>query len=171
VDSDGTGLKLLVTHRHDGPWSPDGRLVAYLRSSDSLVVVSADGGKPKLLANHVEGFDWSPAGARIAYSVGAGDLVVVNTDGTARTTIDQDTHDPQWSPAGESIAFDRKGVVYLVARRSEIAYAGGSDKPRAGSPCIPPRAERSCQVICYGGGVTSCTPRRCRGRDRRARAR
>ena len=105
----------------DPAWSPDGKKVAFLRSTDTSVelwVVDATGENETKLASDVAlGFDWSPDSRRLVYS-SASTLGKLSRDGLhlvlveastgiteQLTDADRSDSDPQWSPDGDSIVF------------------------------------------------------------------
>ncbi|MCA1566265.1 MAG: LpqB family beta-propeller domain-containing protein [Acidobacteria bacterium] len=125
---DGTG-EVNVTNspqREKSPaWSPDGKLIAYVRWPErQLFVMNADGTGARSLvpvSDVSEKPSWSPDGRRIAF-IGGSDLAytlaVVNVDGTGRALLvplDGTYLEVAWSPDGRSLA-------YVVNR-----FAGFSD--------------------------------------------
>src|SRR5919109_358302 len=114
-------------------FSPDGRRVAYVRSSgrivneeiesSQLVVSDVDGRKAKVLtrfkefAGDINGPSWSPDGKRIVFGYtnagttpsGAHSLFVINADGTGLRRITpyalKASDSPAWSPKADLIAF------------------------------------------------------------------
>lgn len=103
-------------------WSPDGRLIAYIRMPERMLfVMNADGTNVRALTSVSTGPlnkpSWSPDGRRIAY-IGGSDLAytiaVVNVDGTGRRLLlplDGPYQEVDWSPDGTRIA-------YVLDRRS-----------------------------------------------------
>jgi Tol biopolymer transport system component len=83
--------KIRLATNPDGPpsWSPDGRLIAFVRSRnkndptapDDLWVVSAAGGHERRVAKAVESFAWSHDGGRIAFGCNGGSLCLVDRAG------------------------------------------------------------------------------------------
>jgi serine/threonine-protein kinase len=142
-------------------WSPDGRLVAFIRDSGATSAVyarPADGGGPeRLLARidrMVQGFTWSPDGRWLIlrtnnYESGAGDLVGVRTDGAAppvplAATGFTELH-PAVSPDGRWLAYTSNesgsNEVYVQpfpdagAARWQVSNGGGA------SPVWSPRGD------------------------------
>jgi Tol biopolymer transport system component len=120
ANATGGGLRQLVKDRRglgDFAWSPDGRRLAFARSSGGLFVVHADGsGKRRLTGDRRVGrLAWSPDGSRIAYTSrrkGSWKMkiyVVSSVGGTARLLVSKRMiHDfLAWSPNGRQIAFER----------------------------------------------------------------
>jgi TolB protein len=115
MNPDGTGQTPLTfnTSSDRAPaWSPDGRQIAYMRSTE-LWVMDADGQNAHLVAGSAGGAPaWSPDGTQIVFE-DSPDLGVVNADGTNRRFIDTTTdpfqmlweQEPAWSPSGAEIAY------------------------------------------------------------------
>lgn len=108
-------------------WSPDGRQLAYIRSSgsesDVFVATYRAGslvGERVLASSPADDWApaWSPDGRQIAFTSargGSDDVWVVNVDGSGLTQLTSEPGldaAPAWSPDGASIAFisDRTGV-------------------------------------------------------------
>jgi Tol biopolymer transport system component len=115
---DGTG-EVNVTNspqKEKSPaWSPDGKLIAYVRWPErQLFVMNADGTGARSIASVSDVSDkpsWSPDGRRIAF-IGGSDLAytlaVVNLDGTGRTLLvplDGTYLEVAWSPDGRTLAY------------------------------------------------------------------
>lgn len=124
---------LIAEEGFDPRWSPDGKTLAFLRSSGSLYdtwTVSARGGDERQITSGgitVSGFrvtpfvrkntcdyQWSPDGLRIAYcsqKSGRPNLWAVRIDGSSDEMLTDGNNDsammycPVWSPDGNSIAF------------------------------------------------------------------
>lgn len=110
----------------DPDWSPDGRLIAFVRAQDStplaptrrpdIFVMNADGSHARRLytapqwASHPR---WSPDGQRIAFdsfdpAAGQSRVYVMNSDGSGVHVLAPDTGDnfsPEWSPDGSRLLF------------------------------------------------------------------
>jgi TolB protein len=117
-------------------WSPDGRLIAFVRHPwvnqppyVDIWGVAPDGSGVKRLTGQVSGEGnwrpaWSPDSRRIAYYKvvrGRGRIWVMNADGgdpRALPEVGEDARDPAWSPDGRRIAFaasqDRNWDVYVM---------------------------------------------------------
>jgi TolB protein len=131
VNVDGTGLTRLtdpVGVGNDGrpTWSPDGKRIAFVRSTDStgsdVYVMNANGSNlVRLTDGHyaVATPAWSPDGSRIAYgrapySTGNPDLdiYIMNADGSnVRQVTSGPSADffPSWSPDGQRLVFYSEG--------------------------------------------------------------
>jgi TolB protein len=117
-------------------WSPDGRLVAFVRHPwvnqppyVDIWVVAPDGSGLKRLTGQVSGEGnwrpaWSPDSRRMAYYRvvrGRGRIWVMSADGgdpRALPEVGEDARDPAWSPDGRRIAFaasqDRNWDIYIM---------------------------------------------------------
>jgi Tol biopolymer transport system component len=115
---DGTN-EVNITHsaqKEKSPaWSPDGKLIAYVRRPDrQLFVMNADGTNARPLAVVSDAADkpaWSPDGRRIAF-IGGSDLAytiaVVNLDGTGNELLlplNATYSEVAWSRDGTRIAY------------------------------------------------------------------
>jgi dipeptidyl aminopeptidase/acylaminoacyl peptidase len=107
-------------------WSPDGKKIAFTRTSD-IFVMNADGtGQVPLTANGHSGFPaWSPDGTRIAFESGDGSAIsVMNADGSNQTLLTQSAArnlEPSWSADGLRLVFvsDRDGNFELYTMNSD----------------------------------------------------
>jgi len=112
--------------------SPDGRTLAYLRSTDDLLhlwLVDRDGTDARPLLEGVrvvDGVAWSPDGRRLVVELStlteSSDVWVMNADGTGAVNLTPDPRPailydraPAWSPDGSRIAFssNRSGTTRL----------------------------------------------------------
>ena len=143
VNVDGTGRqRLTVSASFEGypTWSPDGTLIAYIRTDDytydpfdsQIVIMAADGvtAIPNTKGVGLYPPVWSPDGERLAFTVNEaveGDeyphyprhpykriLYVVGVDGSELSRIGEATTLPTWSPDGERLAFGLDDHVYAV---------------------------------------------------------
>jgi hypothetical protein len=114
MDSDGTNVGRL-THKpgnDTGPaWSPNGRLIAFVRGRGGIWVMGADGRGARRVV-HVKGGGesapaFSPDGRRIVFSAGRTgqrQIWAVDLDGRhlrALSLPGSDGHAPDWQPAGK----------------------------------------------------------------------
>ena len=139
VNADGSGLRVLT---HDKvtelspKWSPDGREIAYIRStakgSSQVWLMSAEGSHRRPLtrlravqlygSSAMPSLDWSPTGRQIVVAAyppdpdnngGPQHLYLANTRTgafaqlTSGTSMTTNDEDPTWSPDGRWIAFRR----------------------------------------------------------------
>lgn len=119
VREDGTGRSVLARGVNPA-WSPDGRRIAYVRSSE-IWTMNADGSRQRRLTRNTS-WDgsptWSPDGRSILFARGhlvvgrrahpSSDLWVMAADGTRQRRITRTEElelDPAWSPRGDRIAF------------------------------------------------------------------
>ncbi len=96
-------------------WSPDGRSIAFVSTSNQIVIYNLDTQTTiNLTDDHVRSAAdpvWSPDGTRIAFSgleQGNQDIYLIDVDGTnlIRVTTHEGTDQyPSWSPDGSKIVF------------------------------------------------------------------
>jgi Tol biopolymer transport system component len=114
----------------DPVWSPDGRMLAFVRRNTRLgvYVVNADGsGMRNLTPRPMEAYAapaWSPDGRKIAFASerdGNSEIYIVNTDGSGQRNLTLNLAydgDPGWSPDGQKITFvsnrDGRYAVYVM---------------------------------------------------------
>ncbi len=124
MNADGTGLRRLTSGPErdtQASWSPDGRLVSFVRvkdesSASSIWIVAADGSHAHRVATGGSAA-WAPNGKRLA--VGGSALTVMNPDGTgARMILGGETEVAAWSRDGARILLtsyrDGNPNVYVV---------------------------------------------------------
>lgn len=100
-------------------WSPDGRWIAYTKSTRSRssaselqhlwIMHAKSHRRVRRISRQAEDYDWAPDGRRLVYAR-SGDLYVKRVDGTGArrlTSTRSYDSDPVWSPSGRSIAFTR----------------------------------------------------------------
>lgn len=128
IQGDGTGRRLLAggTYGAEAQWSPDGRKVAYINSSNHVVVMNADGSsKVQFSYGPIGEYDsfpvWSPDGTRIAFQRGHDDcgvkVIAKSLDGSSKVLVTNDSSGEEgaepprwpvsWSPDGSRIAYVR----------------------------------------------------------------
>jgi Tol biopolymer transport system component len=113
-----TNLTQTPAWSETGPsWSPDGRLIAYQRSSDfQLMVVDSDGtGAQSLVTTIMPGdLAWSPDSRTLAVGGvigGVSGIVLVPVDGGPKTMVTAPEERPfvatrvAWSPAGDRLVY------------------------------------------------------------------
>jgi Tol biopolymer transport system component len=157
-------------------WSPDGRLVAFVRRTDTgrpdLYTMTAEGGgRTRLTRTNVAERDpaWSPDGTRIAFAartspLGPFRIFVMNADGTGRTQLTTQPagladRSPVWSPDGSRIAYvtDRDGAFPEIYTMD--AAGGGVNRLTAnvyvdGNPSWSPDGTRILVERCCADGTS-----------------
>ena len=126
VDRDGGNADVLTKRRgwrdFDPAWSPDGRRIAFARTTDCyctarLFVMRANGRGVRRLTDgrFDESPAWSPDGRRIAYHSTRG-LKAIRPDGSGERRITRfgEASGLAWSPDGRRIAFYRNGFVWTA---------------------------------------------------------
>ena len=117
VNNDGTGLRQLVEGGYDPRWSPDGRLLAFVRGVRVYVVPSQKG--PERRIGNGDDPRWSPDGRRIVFTGDGIRVAPVDGSSGVRLTSESLDADPAWSPDGTTIAFLRwetfRRDLYTVA--------------------------------------------------------
>ena len=124
MNADGTGLRQLTSGPErdtQASWSPDGKLVSFVRVKDessepSIWIVASDGSNAHRIAAGGSAA-WAPDGKRLA--VGGFGLTLMNPDGTdPRRIVAGETEIAAWSRNGSRILFtsfrDGNAEVYLV---------------------------------------------------------
>lgn len=139
----------ITTHPNDdfkATWSPDSKLLAFLRrpkqsdKKSEVVIIPALGGSERVVTEASDGLDWSPDGQKLVLTDtdrpgGPLGLYLVSTYGADRTRITNRENSPQYhdsnpkfSPDGKRIAFlrfwsDTSADLYLVdlQTKQEIA--------------------------------------------------
>jgi TolB protein len=120
VNPDGSGLSQLTNDpdsETQPAWSPDGRYIAYVRTSSqtgqsTLYRMNADGsGASAVFQGYGIGEPaWSPDAQKIAFVFDA-DVWTVGADGVDRRQVTNTSNvfelDPAWSPDGSKIAYSR----------------------------------------------------------------
>jgi TolB protein len=115
MNADGSGRENLTSGPDDDlypAWSPDGRVLAFVRGG-AVYVIRSDGGGIRRLTTGASPA-WSPDGRRLVLSRPIGrtsDLFTVGVDGRGlrrltRTPASAES-DPEWSPDGRLIAYTR----------------------------------------------------------------
>ena len=129
LNADGSGLRDLTQKlgmsrgpgagpASDPVWSPDGRMLAFVRRNTRLgvYVVNADGSgvrnlTPKPMGAAYAAPAWSPDGRKIAFASerdGNSEIYLMNADGSAQRRLTDNLAydgDPAWSPDGQKIIF------------------------------------------------------------------
>ena len=139
LNADGSGLRDLTrklsggfgTHASDPVWSPDGRMIAFVRlnTRHGVYVINADGSAVRNLTPKPRGAvyaapAWSPDGRKIAFAGerdGNSEIYLINADGSGQRSLTSDLAydgDPSWSPDGRKITFvsnrDGRYAVYVM---------------------------------------------------------
>jgi Tol biopolymer transport system component len=130
VNSDGSGLQLLIEDGFWGDWSPDGSQIVFAsdrEGSIELYIANTDGGNQQRLTHNqrMEFFPaWSPDGERIAFMTGQPprmQIHIINVDGSNEqqlTSQGRVNEDPSWSPDGRYIVFqstrDGNFEIYIL---------------------------------------------------------
>lgn len=171
VDADGNGERALTsaaTFDRDPAWSPDGRRIAFSRTTwrprslqgrVAVVALPVDGGAESILARDGGQPDFSPDGSRIAFvSVRDrngrtcfescspnGEIYTMAADGGELRRLTHDPADdlqPEWSPDG-----------------SRIAFVSPRDYPRGGNPELyVMRADGFCPTRLTFGSARASSP-------------
>jgi Tol biopolymer transport system component len=129
----------------DPVWSPNGRLIAFLRAPKGrslrgaqIYIARADGSRVRQvtkdrLPKGPFGPDWRPDGAVLAYASG-GDIWTADLRGrTRRVTSDKASEfAPAWSPDGSQIAYIRR----TAAVRQIYAVRANGSGPRPAAPAV-----------------------------------
>jgi TolB protein len=148
MNADGTGLRRLTKGPErdtQASWSPDGRLVSFVRvetndAAPSIWIVASDGSNAHRIAGGASAV-WAPNGKRLA--VGGFGLRLMNKDGKgARTILSGEWEVAAWSRNGSRIVFTRyrksNPDVYLVradgARLRRLTRQPGEDYAADFSP-------------------------------------
>ncbi len=139
LNADGSGLRDLTrklsggfgTPASDPVWSPDGRMIAFVRlnTRHGVYVINADGSAVRNLTPKPRGAvyaapAWSPDGRKIAFAGerdGNSEIYLINADGSGQRSLTSDLAydgDPSWSPDGRKITFvsnrDGRYAVYVM---------------------------------------------------------
>jgi TolB protein len=123
INSDGTGLRLLLGTEFEDPgagdyptdpaWSPDGKRIAFVRKDIywwkpwQVYTMNADGSSPRLLTSAPadQKPKWSPDGTMIAFGAFR-NIGTMNADGSGfRLYSAQLGFEPDWSPDGKSLIY------------------------------------------------------------------
>ncbi len=134
----------------EASWSPDGKKIAFYKSSQ-IWTMNVEGG-PATQLTFSAGLNispaWSPDGNKIAFTSkrdGNNEIYVMNADGTGQTRLTvnagNDQH-PAWSPDGNKIAFesDRDGTIHIYTMTNtgaspiRLTNTAGLDQNPAWSP-------------------------------------
>jgi Tol biopolymer transport system component len=102
----GTGAVTRIGPGERAEWSPDGSVIAHVRSGD-VWVVKPDGTDARRLvdATPIGDLRWSRDGSRLAFGTAAGIRVVDRAGRTVRTIAPAGARDPRFSRDGRLIAF------------------------------------------------------------------
>ena len=181
IRSDGAHERLLIGGQKGHfsvskpSWSPDGKRIAFVRSSFyddysgplGLFVANADGTHARRLVEEIDSEqfgpapDWSPDGKHIAYGNG-GAIRLIKPDGTGRKRLTPDVagyecSDPAWSRDGQRLALvcgerdtNARGVFVMNADGTDLLRL--LDDRRATSPTWSPDGA----TIAFSG--VSCLP-------------
>jgi Tol biopolymer transport system component len=144
IDTRTRAVRTLVGHTSDTRprWSPDGRTLAYLRTTafgKTQLRVRSLGEPGRVLARDVatmysrETYAWSPDSSAIAFVSKTGELETVSADGTQTTKLASDVRCcPTWSPDGRTLAY--------MTGAETLAFVGVDGSPSA---LVPPPGRAS----------------------------
>jgi Tol biopolymer transport system component len=150
IDTRSRASRPLVAHTTDlmPRWSPDGRMLAYLRETalgDTELRVRPLGEPSRTIAHQVSTryayapYAWSPDARAIAFVSTAGELMIATTDGARSTTLATDAAtaapDPTWSADASTLAYTtREGTIALI--RADDSPSPLAPPPGAGSGAV-----------------------------------
>jgi hypothetical protein len=138
--------RALTTDGYQPLWSPDGRLIAFIRDGTvrghyvhELWVMRPDGsGKRRLLQRRVRNFrdlEWSPDSRKIVFTSNTGSaLDTVRRDGSGYHRLIRNGENPAHSPDGEQLVFSRPGARGCFVSALWIMRADGTRARMLRSP-------------------------------------
>ena len=125
----------------DHTWSPDGRQVAYLHTTEdsgdpSIMVAAADGSDAEVLVESAASPRWSPDGTRIAYQdadpfVRNPGIWIIDLDSRERERVAEGGTMPSWSPKSTHLAYLTADPIDSIAEPTpsdvHVLRVDGSD--------------------------------------------
>ncbi len=128
MNTDGSGQTNLTNSPNNNDetpaWSPDGRQIAFARSSvteqpiianTTIQVMDSDGNNVSRLITQAGQPAWSPDGTQLAVSGGDDRISTIDIDGSNQVQLTPGSgQNPVWSPDGQQIVFDNIADLFVI---------------------------------------------------------